>query len=71
MQCDIVQCKGKCSNEDPCTSIASFTKGGKNGNEVTDGMGLAATTVYVLDPADAPCKFSFESGITTQKLTSE
>ncbi|CAD7092200.1 unnamed protein product [Hermetia illucens] len=54
MQCDIVQCKGKCSNEDPCTSVASFTKGGKNGNEVTDGMGLAATTVYVLDPADAP-----------------
>lgn len=51
IQCDIVQCPGKCSEEDTCSS--SSVKGSRplsNG----EGMLLAATTVFVLDPADVP-----------------
>lgn len=57
LQCDVVQCTGKCPEDDSCSSIAlaSFTKGGSRSvGETEDGMLLAATTVFVLDPADAP-----------------
>lgn len=55
IQCDIVQCNGKCPVEDKCDGD-SFTKNGRNLGQTEDGLLLAATTVYVLDPADAPCK---------------
>lgn len=59
IQCDIVQCNGLCSDIDDsvCAGDASaFTKGGRALGQSDDGMLLAATTVFVLDPADAPCK---------------
>lgn len=58
LQCDIVQCNGGCKDEDICTEIglAGFVKGGRALGQNEDGMMLAATTVFVLDPAEAPCK---------------
>lgn len=62
LQCDVAQCQGICA-EDVCPGdiiTASAIKGTKPGNK-EDGSTLAATTVFVLDPADAPCKcFPFE-----------
>ncbi|KAJ6640212.1 hypothetical protein Bhyg_12962 [Pseudolycoriella hygida] len=57
IQCDIVQCMGKCPDDELCTvSIAEQVKGGRSLNEKSsdDNMLLASTTVFVLDPADAP-----------------
>lgn len=60
IQCDVAQCVGGCAEEVCPGDIlsASATKGGRPGNKVEDGSSLAATTVFVLDPADAPCMFS-------------
>lgn len=63
LQCDIAQCHGGCA-DDICPGdvlTASVTKGGHKptGNATEDGTMLAATTVFVLDPADAPCKRKF------------
>lgn len=58
LQCDIVQCNGGCKDEDICNEIglAGFVKGGRALGQNEDGMMLAATTVFVLDPSEAPCK---------------
>lgn len=57
IQCDVAQCVGGCF-EDVCPGdvlSASTIKNGRPGNKVEDGTMPAATTVFVLDPADAPC----------------
>lgn len=60
LQCDVAQCQGTCAEESCPGDIisASAIKGGRPGNK-EDGSNLAATTVFVLDPADAPCKLLF------------
>lgn len=62
MQCDVAQCVGGCA-EEICPGdvlAASSIKGSSRpGNKVEDGSMLAATTVFVLDPADAPCTFYY------------
>lgn len=58
IQCDVAQCVGVCA-EDVCPGdilSASSVKGGRPGNK-EDGSSLAATTVFVLDPDQAPCMF--------------
>ena len=60
IQCDIVQCNGKCPVEDKCEGdSSSYTKNGRNLGQSEEGILLAATTVFVLDPSDAPCKLFF------------
>ncbi|CAO1429499.1 unnamed protein product [Diamesa tonsa] len=55
IQCDIVQCNGKCVDDETCdVASASFVKGSKSLGNPDDGLLLAATTVFVLEPADAP-----------------
>jgi hypothetical protein len=64
MQCDIIQCQGKCEEVDDtvCNDIdlAGFaTKGGSKVSSTSqneDGMFLAASTVFVLDPSEASRK---------------
>lgn len=55
LQCDIAQCPGKCSGVvcpgDVLTASAGGSEGIKGSPE--DGTNLAATSVFVLDPADA------------------
>lgn len=62
-QCDVIQCKGGCIDDYECPGdvlSASSVKGKKpTGNGTEDGSNPAATTVFVLDPADAPCKCLF------------
>lgn len=59
IQCDVAQCQGGCA-EEFCpgdVATASANKGGyRPGNKIEDGSTLAATTVFVLDPADAARK---------------
>ncbi|XP_037940972.1 uncharacterized protein LOC119673927 [Teleopsis dalmanni] len=57
IQCDVIQCYGRCLEED-CNEVAiagaGFTKGG--GRKVgpnEEGTSVAGTTVYVLEPAEA------------------
>lgn len=61
LQCDVVQCSGGCADDEVCpgdTLSASINKGGRAlGSKTEDGMLLAATTVFVLDPSEAPRKF--------------
>ena len=53
MQCDVVQCNGGCADiSDQCNS--GFKGRAPSQNE--ESILLAATTVFVLDPADAPRK---------------
>lgn len=63
LQCDVAQCPGGCSAE-VCPGdvlTASAIKGDSNRpKSPEDGTMLAATTVFVLDPADAPRTFAFE-----------
>lgn len=59
IQCDVTQCVGGCY-EEVCPGdvlSASAIKNGRPGNKVEDGTLPAATTVFVLDPADAPRNF--------------
>lgn len=60
LQCDVVQCSGGCADDEVCpgdTLVASTNKGGRAlGSKTEDGMLLAATTVFVLDPSEAPRK---------------
>lgn len=62
LQCDVVQCSGGCADDEVCpgdTLTASINKGGRAlGSKSEDGMLLAATTVFVLDPSEAPRKYS-------------
>lgn len=63
-QCDVVQCNGRCPELDDaiCSSSSSssdasaFLKTARALGQVDDGMQLAATTVFVTDPAIAPGK---------------
>lgn len=55
LQCDIIQCNGKCPDDEKCTGDTStYVKGGRSLGQVEDGLLLAATTVFVLDPSDVP-----------------
>lgn len=52
IQCDIIQCNGKCTDEQKCTGDSSgHVKGGRALGQVEEGLLLAATTVFVLDPS--------------------
>lgn len=55
LQCDIIQCNGKCPDDEKCNGeSASYVKGGRALGQTDDGLLLAATTVFVLDPSDVP-----------------
>ncbi|XP_067619040.1 uncharacterized protein [Eurosta solidaginis] len=60
LQCDVIQCYGRCVDDEDCKQIALAGAGGvsKGGNRKLgpneEGSSLAGTTVYVLDPANAP-----------------
>ncbi|XP_055699659.1 uncharacterized protein LOC129799623 isoform X2 [Phlebotomus papatasi] len=57
LQCDVVACRAgsTCPAEASCTGdAAAYTKSGRALGQTDDGVMLAATTVFVLDPADAP-----------------
>ncbi|XP_055853112.1 uncharacterized protein LOC129916923 isoform X2 [Episyrphus balteatus] len=62
IQCDVHQCSNKCVDDIQCddpTSIAGISwassnvKGGRTLNDTDEGSLLGATTVFVLDPAEA------------------
>lgn len=64
IQCNVAQCQGGCAEEFCPGDIATAAidkNGFKPGNKIEDGSTLAATTVFVLDPADA-ARESFHSG---------
>lgn len=50
LQCDVIQCAGGCKTEMDCTG-SSTSKGSRALGESNEGMLLAATTVFVLDPS--------------------
>lgn len=53
IQCDIIQCNGKCADEEICTGDASsYVKGARALGQTDEGLLLAATTVFVLDPSE-------------------
>ncbi|XP_054727596.1 uncharacterized protein LOC129237133 isoform X2 [Anastrepha obliqua] len=60
LQCDVIQCYGRCMDDEDCKQIALAGAGGvsKGGNRKLgpneEGSSLAGTTVFVLDPAKAP-----------------
>lgn len=56
IQCDVAQCNGGCTNEVCPGDVLTAGLVGKQptGTGAEDGTMLAATTVFVLDPADAP-----------------
>lgn len=55
LQCDIIECNGKCSEDEKCNGdSAAYTKGGRALGQSDEGLLLAATTVFVLDPSDVP-----------------
>lgn len=52
LQCDVIQCNGRCVNDVDCSKdVGALVK-----SRTDENMLLAATTVFVLDPADAPRK---------------
>jgi len=53
LQCDIIQCNGKCPDDEKCNGDSSV-KGGRALGQTEDGLLLAATTVFVLDPSELP-----------------
>ena len=53
LQCDIIVCNGKCSDDEKCNGEPSV-KGGRALGQTEDGLLLAATTVFVLDPSELP-----------------
>lgn len=56
IQCDVAQCFGGCYNDVCPGDVLTAGVVGKQptGNGTEDATMLAATTVFVLDPADAP-----------------
>lgn len=54
LQCDVIQCKDKCIENDRCNGDAQNVKSGRSIGETEEGTLLAATTVFVLDPSDVP-----------------
>lgn len=60
IQCDIVPCYAAgCGEMGLCPSDVGFISWGRALAQSDEGLFLAATTVFVLDPADAPCKFNW------------
>lgn len=60
IQCDVAQCVGGCF-EEVCPGdvlTASTVKGNRPGNKVEDASMLASTSVFVLDPSEAPRMFA-------------
>lgn len=63
LQCDVIQCFGRCIDEEDCNQVAiagaGYTKGSNGPPRKTypneEGSSIAGTTVFVLDPAEAPC----------------
>lgn len=58
-QCDVDQCNGLCPDIDDSTCAqdsSAYTKSGRQLGQTDEGMLLAATTVFVLDPIDAKRK---------------
>lgn len=61
LQCDVVPCMvAGCAAMEPCDGTG--VKGSRALAANDDLMMLAATTVFVLDPADAPCKCQRNQG---------
>ena len=62
IQCDVVQCNGLCPDFDDsiCTNDGSYSKDRGIG-QTDSGLILAATTVFVLDPADAGLTYTYFS----------
>lgn len=63
-QCDIEQCSGRCAelSEAACgTGIARYSNEDvkRTPGQTQNGLMLVTTTVYVIDPQNAPRKFSF------------
>lgn len=59
MQCDIAHCNGAC-NEPECSDdvlIAGFSKTERLPEKNENSSSLAATTVFVIDPAQACRKY--------------
>lgn len=55
IQCDIIQCSGKCADDEKCNGdSASYVKEGRALGQANEGLLLAATTVFVLDPSEVP-----------------
>ncbi|TMW47453.1 hypothetical protein DOY81_007471 [Sarcophaga bullata] len=62
LQCDVIQCFGRCIDEEDCKQLAiagaGYTKGSIGPPRKTypneEGSSIAGTTVFVLDPAEAP-----------------
>lgn len=67
LQCDVAQCLGRCNEALDCDNevlragavVTSQTKGGAL-PKAGESMQLAATTVFVLDPAEAPSECSID-----------
>lgn len=76
IQCDVHQCSTKCTEPINCEDAAtvagwtSSVKGGRTLNDTDEGSLLGATTVFVLDPAEAPLLSPLceESGIRPKWL---
>lgn len=62
-QCDIEQCNTKCADvsEATCSGIAKYQNDDvkRLPGQTQNGLMLAASTVYVIDPQNAPCKTPF------------
>lgn len=62
-QCDIEQCNGRCGNVDEsfCKTISSERliqdEQTRDLGKTQNGLMLAASSVFVIDPDQAPCKF--------------
>ncbi|XP_049303318.1 uncharacterized protein LOC105224589 isoform X2 [Bactrocera dorsalis] len=61
LQCDVIQCYGRCMDDEDCKQIAlagagavGFSKGGNAKLGPNEEGSLAGTTVFVLDPSQAP-----------------
>uniref|UniRef100_A0A1A9WJQ4 ZP domain-containing protein n=1 Tax=Glossina brevipalpis TaxID=37001 RepID=A0A1A9WJQ4_9MUSC len=64
LQCDVIQCNGRCVEDEDCSQVAlagagggGFTKGSGLGRKVgpnEEGSTIAGTTVFVVDPDKAP-----------------
>jgi len=62
LQCDVIQCYGRCVEIDDCNDVAlagfgKGTNGPRKFGPNEEGSSLAGTTVFVLDPAEARCEF--------------
>ncbi|XP_017077326.1 uncharacterized protein LOC108111994 isoform X2 [Drosophila eugracilis] len=58
LQCDVIQCYGRCVEIDDCNDVAlagfgKGTNGPRKFGPNEEGSSLAGTTVFVLDPAEA------------------